>query len=323
MQLWTTLVRVLERHDRAVVVTVAAAVGSTPREAGARLVVVPGGGFHGTIGGGTLEWQALARAQAMLDSGDGLAVRAVSLGPELGQCCGGRVTLVLELFNVDRLQEARDFAEREATGPFVTMGAADGGHVARRIVEDQEPPAGIHWHNRTLIERFGVRPRPLLLCGAGHVGRALVLALAPLPFAVRWVDPRPDAFPGAVPGNVEAEAADPVAAVEKAEEGTFVLVMTHSHSLDLAVVDAALRSDCFAYVGLIGSATKRARLTKRLREAGLSETQLNNLSCPIGFGGIRSKMPAIIAASVAADLLMRDEQAKTDSVGTIAMRGTK
>ena len=121
-----------------------------------------------------------------------------------------------------------------------------------------------------LTEGFGEERRALFLFGAGHVGRALVFALAPLPFAVTWIDPRPDAFPGFVPGNVTAVAtADPAAALADAPAGSFVLAMTHSHALDLAVVHAALADPRFAYVGVIGSKTKRARFTKRLAEAGI------------------------------------------------------
>ena len=112
--------------------------------------------------------------------------------------------------------------------------------------------------------------RPLYLFGAGHVGRALALALAPLPYAVRWIDGRDGAFPQAVPGNVTCiQSANPVQDLQSATDGSFVLIMTHSHALDLAVTEAALRDARFAYVGLIGSATKRARFEKRLREGGV------------------------------------------------------
>ena len=159
-----------------------------------------------------------------------------------------------------------------------------------------------------LTEAFGDDRRPLVLFGAGHVGRALVLALAPLPFAVTWVDPRPDAFPAHVPANVTlrhlAEPAEMLAAMPM---GSFVLVMSHSHQLDLALVHAALADARFAHVGLIGSRTKRARFEKRLAEAGVAPERIAELVCPIGIGGIRSKAPAVIAAATVAELLIRDE----------------
>ncbi|HTN98503.1 MAG TPA: xanthine dehydrogenase accessory protein XdhC [Nordella sp.] len=154
--------------------------------------------------------------------------------------------------------------------------------------------------------------RPLYLFGAGHVGRALVLALAPLPFATSWIDPRRDSFPTALPANVTpVRAGNPVAELNNAAPGTFLLVMTHSHALDLAIVDRALRDARFPYVGLIGSASKRARFLSRLRQAGIGEDGFAAFKCPIGLSGITSKEPAIIAAATVAELLERDEMLRT------------
>jgi xanthine dehydrogenase accessory factor len=159
-----------------------------------------------------------------------------------------------------------------------------------------------------LLETFASQSRPLYLFGAGHVGRALVLALAPLPFELVWIDPRREAFPSATPANVRSvHQPDPAAALADAPAQAFVLVMTHSHRLDLELVHAALDARRFAYVGLIGSATKRARFARRLRDFGLSVDVVSRLVCPIGLAGIASKSPAAIAASLAADLLMRHE----------------
>ena len=167
-----------------------------------------------------------------------------------------------------RLAAIQELAEREAEGPFSISGT----HPAALIV----------------IETFGERPRRLYLFGAGHVGRALVLALAPLPFEVIWIDPRPAAFPRAVPGNVTLiEALHPVSELKNAPDGSFVFVMSHSHALDLAIADAALRNPQIAHVGVIGSATKRARFEKRLREAGVAEDRIASLICPIGIAGHR------------------------------------
>ena len=159
-----------------------------------------------------------------------------------------------------------------------------------------------------LIEGFGDDRRPLILFGAGHVGRALVMALAPLPFAVTLVDARPDALPQYLPANVLASrASDPAAVLAAAPAGAFVLVMTHSHQLDLAVVHAALADERFPSVGLIGSHSKRVRFERRLAEAGVSPERIAALVCPIGVTGIESKVPAAIAAATVAELLIRDE----------------
>ncbi len=282
MKTWALILKAIETHGRCALVSVVKTEGSAPRDAGARLVVTPEG-FHGTIGGGTLEWRAIAEAQGLLDRGAAVKLSSHALGPDLGQCCGGRVRLATEIFGAASLPQLRDLAAREAQGRFTLKG---------RI-------AGLD-----IVESFGDDNRRFYLFGAGHVGKALVLALAPLPFDVHWIDSRPGAFPRAVPQNVtlrdDADLAD-------APDGSLVYIMSHSHALDLAIADRALRNPRIAHVGLIGSATKRARFVKRLREAQVAEARIDGLICPIGVAGIRSKEPAMIAAATAAQLVLLDE----------------
>lgn len=310
MRVWARLAEMLARHGTAGMVTVVRALGSTPREAGTRVLVQPDGGFAGTIGGGTLEWQAIALAQAALadKTSPEFQLRSFALGPELGQCCGGRVELAVERFGTDRREEIAALAEREALGSFATEGSVADRRLLRRPSPRSMPPGSAEWDGGVLREGFGETTRPLYLFGAGHVGRALVLALAPLPFTVTWLDPRPDAFPGHVPANVRtAGFSDAREALAGAPEGSFVLVMSHSHGLDLAIVHAALADERFPYVGLIGSATKRARFEKRLAEGSVERRRIESLVCPIGIAGIGSKAPAVIAAATVAEMLIRDE----------------
>jgi xanthine dehydrogenase accessory factor len=239
--------------------------GSAPREEGA-LMLVTAEGIAGSIGGGTLEWKAMAEAQRLLRSGGGRSVLRYSLGPDLGQCCGGSVELITEIATAEVLAS---LAPEKDDG------------------------------------------RTLYLFGAGHVGRALVLVLAQTGFHIVWCDPRPAAFPAAVPSNVTLRAdADPPAVLADAPAGSLVLIMSHSHALDLAITDASLRHPAIAETGLIGSASKRARFEKRLREAGVAPDKLARLICPIGIGGIRSKRPDAIAISTAAQLIALDESLK-------------
>jgi xanthine dehydrogenase accessory factor len=285
MKLWPTISRELAAHGTCAMVSVVKAEGSVPREEGARMVVTPHG-FHGTIGGGTLEWKALAEAQALLGKPRAVKFINQSLGPDLGQCCGGRVKLAVESFDPGQLAEIGAWAEREEQGPFTLINRLPG-----------QPGE----------ESFGERRRHVLVFGAGHVGRALILALAQLPFDITWADPRPGSFPRAVPQNVACFAGDPLEAVAAAPEGSLAFIMSHSHALDLSIANAALRQSGISEVGLIGSATKRVRFEKRLREAGVAENRVSGLICPIGIGGIRSKLPASIAISVAAQIIALDE----------------
>ena len=249
------------------------------------MVVTPQG-FHGTIGGGTLEWKALAEAQRLLGKPGAVKMLTQSLGPDLGQCCGGRVTLAIENFGTASLAMVRDFAAREEQGSFILTGRLG-------------PP--------DIVERFGEARRRVLLFGAGHVGRAVMLALAPLPYDVTWADPRPEAFPAAMPQNVTPFAGNPLEVADAAPQGSFAFIMSHSHPLDLAIAEVALRNSAIAHVGVIGSATKRARFERRLREAGVDDARITSMICPIGVGGIRSKLPAAIAVSVAAQVITLDE----------------
>ena len=299
METFRRLIEAIEAEGAAALITLAETAGSSPREAGVRMVVRASGGFYGTIGGGELEHQALEEARAALAAGRGPARRrSVALGPELGQCCGGRVVWRLEIFDKRDLADLAPLRTAERDGPFVACArlGADG-RVERRL---GDMPQDGDWR-----EAFGEATTPVYLFGAGHVGRALALALAPLPFAVRWIDPRPDEFPKLAPANVMmVAAADPPAELKAAPDGAFVLAITHSHALDLAVVAEALRQDRFAYVGLIGSATKRARFVSQLSAAGHAQETIAKLVCPIGVPGLKGKEPAVIAASVAAQLLL-------------------
>jgi xanthine dehydrogenase accessory factor len=318
---WPTIERFIAEHGAAALVTLAEVRGSSPREAGARMVVRPDGGFSGTIGGGTLEWIALAEAQALLAHPQAAAVRRLrkSLGPDLGQCCGGRVSVLIERFDAGDRAMVAPLAAAERSGMLVTIATTGGERPVRRPAaagdDIADAPGGPYARlaDGRVVERFGSGATPLYLFGAGHVGRSLVLALAPLPFAVTWIDPRPGAFPDHVPANANCFIdAEPARFIERAPAEAFIAVMTHSHALDLDLVAAALKANRFPYVGLIGSATKRARFAAAMTKIGIARDAIDRLICPIGLAEIRDKAPAAIAAATAAQLLIRRDAAARD-----------
>ncbi len=252
----------------AVLVSVERTEGSVPREAGAWMGVFSDE-LVGTVGGGQLEFQAIAQARQML-AGEGVHAGGVelrfALGPSLGQCCGGVMHL--------RLQR---------------VGAAD-------------IPA--------LQGRLAQRQSPLALFGGGHVGRALVQVLSGLPFDISWIDSRDEIFPGDVPPGVRCEHSDPVhAAVGDLAAQSSVLIMSFSHAEDLDIVAACLRRQRqqadLRFIGLIGSRTKWAAFRHRLEERGFTAGELERVTCPIGLPGLSGKDPAVIAVSVAAQLLLQ------------------
>ena len=325
MSVWPTIARFIAEHGAAALVTLAQAQGSSPREVGARMVVAPSGAFTGTIGGGALEWGALAEAQALLARREGPSVAKLdrALGPDLGQCCGGRVLLTFERFGSADRDAIAPLAEAERKGVLTTVGTVGSdGRLSRHVVHTRTWTSAYDIQpDSSVLERFGEEPTAFYLFGAGHVGRAVVTALAPLPFAVTWIDGRPGAIPEIFPANTTAiRNGDAVELLARTPDGAFVAVMTHSHALDLDLVIAALQAKRFGYVGLIGSTTKRARFTSAMQKMGVEPDVVDKLTCPIGLTAIKDKAPAAIAASVAAQVLMAREAVLSAS-RTESMRG--
>lgn len=256
----------------AVLVQVAQTQGSVPREAGTWMAVFADA-LVGTIGGGNLEYDAIARARALLaddsaravqDGGKATTLR-MTLGPSLGQCCGGVVQL-----------------------RFERVSAGDAPALAQRLEQTELTPVA--------------------LFGGGHVGHALVRVLASLPFSLTWIDSRDGVFPATLPPRVEAEHSDPVqAAVPGLAPQSRVLIMSFSHAEDFDIVAACLlrqreKSD-LPYIGLIGSKTKWAAFRHRLEARGFAADELAHVTSPIGVPGIAGKEPDVIAVAVAAQLL--------------------
>lgn len=229
-------------------VRVTQALGSTPREMGAEMFVGPDC-VEGTIGGGQLEYMAIDRARQMLKTDEDTARMNIPLGPEIGQCCGGRVVLTLD---------------REGPTPALYPDA--------------------------------------LIFGAGHVGRALALALQPLPVAATLIDSRAEELALAAPTVATRLTPLPEAEIRNARPGSAIIILTHDHALDFLLAAEALSRSDLSYVGMIGSATKRAQFSRFARERGIDP---NPLICPIGAGFSPDKRPAIIAAFTAAELIAR------------------
>ena len=155
-----------------------------------------------------------------------------------------------------------------------------------------------------LFEPMGQPQAHIALFGAGHVGRALIPLLASLPLKVRWIDSRDAEFPDYIPSNVEKVLSDEVVdEVDEMPAGSYFIVMTHNHQLDLELTQAILDRDDFAYYGLIGSRTKRVKFEHRLRERGFSAEQMQRMRCPMGLPEVKGKLPAEIAISIAGEIV--------------------
>lgn len=286
---------------RAVLVTVAAVQGSGPREVGAKLTVGPET-VAGTIGGGNLEYQAILTARELLAQGEGRSrLQRYVLGASLGQCCGGAVTLLFEPVTAAP-DWARQLHARRAAGAATWMVSRVG--VDKQLAAGGEPGLRETADGVVFVECVTPVDFTIVLFGAGHVGRALVTVLGGLPCRLIWVDSRAGEFPESVPATVTVEVTDtPEYAVDRAPPGAYFLVMTHSHALDQTICERVLRRGDFAYLGLIGSLTKRRTFEKRLLRQGISAQALERLTCPVGIAGITGKHPAEIAIAAAAQVL--------------------
>ncbi len=278
-------------------IVIAAHVGSAPRGAGTSMLVWASG-QSGTIGGGALEFAAVTAARALLPAADA-RVQRVSLGPDLGQCCGGAVTLVTEVFSAATMPNpSTAFARSLDATPMPLSIRRD---LDRARAQGLAPK--ITLTQGWLIEPMATPARPLWIWGAGHVGRALIDVLAPLPnLAITWVDIAADRFPPTPPEGVTAlPVPDPSDAVRLAPPHADHLILTYSHALDLALCHALLTHG-FDSCGLIGSATKWARFRSRLAALGHTPAAIARIRCPIGQTDL-GKHPQAIAIGVAAQIL--------------------
>ncbi|WQG57112.1 xanthine dehydrogenase accessory protein XdhC [Pseudomonas sp. RTB3] len=249
MNNWISALAELQNQgEPCVLVTIIDERGSTPRNAGSKMVVTAGRIFD-TVGGGHLEYKAMQIAREMLASGSQYTrLERFSLGASLGQCCGGV--------------------------------------------------------NVLLFEPMGQPQAQIAVFGAGHVGRALVPLLASLPCRVRWIDSREQEFPALIPeGVTRIVNEEPVDEVEQLPTGSYCIVMTHNHQLDLELTAAILTRNDFTYFGLIGSKTKRVKFENRLRERGFDAALLQRMRCPMGLTEVKGKLPVEIAISIAGEII--------------------
>ncbi|MGE8361610.1 xanthine dehydrogenase accessory protein XdhC [Pseudomonas sp.] len=237
-----------QQGEPCVLVTIIEERGSTPRNAGSKMVVTAERIFE-TIGGGHLEYKAMELAREMLATrSQDTRLERFSLGASLGQCCGGATVL--------------------------------------------------------LFEPMGQPQAQIAVFGAGHVGRALVPLLASLPCKVRWIDSREQEFPTQIPAGVEQIISDEVVdEIDNMPAGSYFIVMTHNHQLDLELTAAILKRNDFAYYGLIGSKTKRVKFEHRLRDRGFTTDVMQRMRCPMGLADVKGKLPMEIAISIAGEVV--------------------
>ena len=293
-----SLVNAVAERGRVARILIADHKGSSPREAGTSMLVWDAG-FSDTIGGGALEHQAIEVAQRQLRNNILTTTHRIPLGPNLGQCCGGAVTLVTECFSQANLPQDTTVFARPTGQPtpeplWLKRALAN----TRNGTETTQ----LQFKDGWLIEPITQALQPIWIYGAGHVGRAIIDSLQGLPYDVTWVDTSANRFPDLIPGNVtQLIAQNPALVAKHAPHDAQHYILTYSHTIDLELCHAILNYS-FKSVGLIGSKTKHARFTTKLKNLGHTDTQISRIICPIGDPSL-GKEPKAIATGITTALL--------------------
>jgi len=276
MKVWLEAQWQCEQHNQSyVLVSIVALQGSSPRGVGSKLLVTEDQQFD-SIGGGHLEYKAIAQARLMMTQEHLTAIIDYPLGASLGQCCGGKVSLMFEVFKATKIDYPLG----------ASLGQCCGGKVS------------------LMFEVFKATKMPVVVFGAGHVGRALVPLLAQLPVQVTWVDSRYDMLPKELPhGVVGMQEEHPQDYVTDCVANSCYLVMTHHHGVDLALTEAILKRGDAYYLGVIGSVTKGRKFRQRLAAKDYSVNSISHLNCPMGKAGISGKQPMEVAIAIAAQVM--------------------
>lgn len=296
-------------------IVVAEAKGSTPREAGADMYVTATAS-DGTIGGGTLEFEAMDLARQMLVEmsasklGFDRRFQTFALGPHMGQCCGGQVTLLFEGFTPDCLERLGTILDKLGLGSIHKAGPHLQVSDCCVPARDKVRAPAYDKNSQTLYTPPAPPLTPFYLYGAGHVGRAVIGAISGLALEKIWVDTDASRFPVSTdPSITLVPAADMCLIAAHAPKGAIHIVMSYSHRIDEALVYTILKKGDFAHLGLIGSRTKYRRFCTSLKKQGIADDQLAQLVCPVGVPVLQSKVPAHVGLSIATQIAHWLEQA--------------
>lgn len=315
---WTALAHLNNQQEDFVLVSVGAVKGSSPREEGTHMAVFPQH-TQGTIGGGNLEFFAIQHARELLNQPPSetpfheLSQHSTPLTPRFDQCCGGMVQLVFEKIRPKQSVWLDQLATLLHTGGAMTAEYRPAWLFSDLTTHTRTvsltPPTDKQRQRETdrtaLIEPIAQRALNIVIFGAGHVGQALVHSLQNLDADVTLIDSRAEQLGFTAPANIQKICTtDWQEYVDRDSDRTYFLVLTHSHQLDFDITEAILRSGRFRYCGLIGSKTKKIRFDRQFKNRGLTPAQIARLTCPIGLPEIQGKSPAVIAASVCAQILM-------------------
>jgi xanthine dehydrogenase accessory factor len=326
-RIFSALKKAFEEGRDSVLVTIIASSGSTPRGAGARMLVLPESSV-GTIGGGAVEFAALQAARRLLSLRES-GFHNYDLSPgdveNLGMVCGGRVTVCFQFISsadthmrklAEKALELLSGNEDAWTITDITGGKVNGMGIytaseglwgldidgVEKLASGRAYP--VEQSGRTLYCEPLIRAGRVYIFGAGHISRELVPALARVDFRCVVYDDMKDfltreLFPEAEDlicgdfGDISAH----IAITEK----DYIVIVTRGHKYDYIVQAQALRTPT-RYIGVIGSRKKIAFVTEKLKNDGFTDKDISRITSPIGLK-IGAETPAEIAVSIAAQLI--------------------
>jgi xanthine dehydrogenase accessory factor len=309
--------------------------GSTPRSAGAEMLVRRDGSIAGSIGGGLLELTMMREAAAVLESRASRIVDLSLSGADVSSgeqmVCGGQAEVLIthvpagspQLRSVlTAVRDAR--AARRRAWLFNLLPLKENEDVEVCLLEEGGPVIGaqldpaalraavgkIAVHGSTklpdgravVVEQVEV-PAMAVVCGGGHVARAVAPAALAAGFAVTVIDDReefasPARFPGA---KVVLSSFDHALERLGVDAASYVVIVTRGHTHDIDVLVQALRTPA-RYVGLMASRRKLSKIAEALSEAGFADDALARVHSPIGLD-IGAETPAELAVSIVAELI--------------------
>ncbi len=291
---WTEeLVKKIQKNNIVCRAMIVRSNGSTPREEGAAMMIFKNE-IEGTIGGGNLEFEIINSAREKIKTASTFLreKKNFPLGPNLGQCCGGYVEVLLEYYNKECIFSLKSLAK--TNDPFILHPK---GNNKFPISSSEKIEENYFFSNH--FKSY----HPVFIYGAGHVGRALINVTNDLQIDRYWTDISEDRFPKNIPENVNKVIAEDLKIIaNNAIPNSIHIVMTFSHLLDEEIVEIILKKNKFYKLGLIGSKTKKNRILNRLKKRGMPNILLEKVICPIGINEVFGKKPPQVALSIASQL---------------------
>ena len=260
--LWTEeLIKTIKRNEIVCRAMVVRSDGSTPRDIGANMMIFKND-IQGTIGGGNLEFEVIRNAREKMNSNLNFLreKKKFPLGPNLGQCCGGYVEVILEYYNKETIPLLKALARKN--NQFIL-------HPKN---EDVFPISSDTNEENYFTSKHFKSFHPVFIYGAGHVGRALINVTNDLQIERYWIDISEDRFPNNIPKNVNKVVANDLKIIaNNSTPNSIHIVMTFSHLIDEEIVETLLDKNNFYKLGLIGSKTKKQIILGRLRKKGIAD----------------------------------------------------